>query len=249
MKRLALVIITILLFATSALAQDIIVTNRGEALKVKVSYVRPDMIVYRLYDEPLGVEYEMPKSDITAIHYESGRVEVVGMDSSPYEGSPYNNYPVTRIRPGMKYSELKHIYNYKDYVSTYAEYHSPSWSGFASFLVPGLGQMLCGSVGRGLCFLLGTAGCYSLMYSGIDRSAATNGESGRTLTFLSSAAVLTLEICAIVDAVRVAKVMNMYENDLRGRYSLDLNLYPSVEYTLTSNGVKAAPGLTLALNF
>ena len=109
--------------------------------------------------------------------------------------------------------------------------------------------MICGSVGRGLGFLLGTVGGYSLMYSGMITGFAGDGVLGQSLMCAASVAMLSLEICAIVDAVRVAKVMNMYEADLRGRYSFDLDLYPSVEYTLTSSGVKPAPGLTLALKF
>ena len=251
MKRLALIIIVTLLGVVSAAAQDIIVTNGGEALKVKVAYVRPDIIVYRLYDEPHGAEYEISKTDITAIHYESGRVEVMGadMDGSSYDASPYNTSVAAGIVPGMKYRELKQIYDYRDYVPSFVEYHSPVWSGVASLFIPGLGQMICGSVGRGLGFLLGTVGGYSLMYSGMITGFAGDGVLGQSLMCAASVAMLSLEICAIVDAVRVAKVMNMYEADLRGRYSFDLDLYPSVEYTLTSSGVKPAPGLTLALKF
>lgn len=242
MKRLALIIIVTLLGVVSAAAQDIIVTNGGEALKVKVASVRPDIIVYRLYDEPHGAEYEMSKTDITAIHYESGRVEVMGADMD-------NTSVAAGIVPGMKYRELKQIYDYRDYVPSFVEYHSPVWSGVASLFIPGLGQMICGSVGRGLGFLLGTVGGYSLMYSGMITGFAGDGVLGQSLMCAASVAMLSLEICAIIDAVRVAKVMNMYEADLRGRYSFDLDLYPSVEYTLTSSGVKPAPGLTLALKF
>ena len=60
---------------------------------------------------------------------------------------------------------------------------------------------------------------------------------------------MTVEIWSIVDAVRVAKVKNMYEQDLRKKYSLDVDLYPSVNYVQTSGGVKPTAGLSLALKF
>ena len=66
---------------------------------------------------------------------------------------------------------------------------------------------------------------------------------------VGSVAQLTIEICAIVDAVRVAKVKNMYEQDLRKQYSFDVDFYPSVNYVQTAGGVRPAAGLTLALKF
>ena len=53
----------------------------------------------------------------------------------------------------MKYKELKKIYNYRMYVPTLYDRHSPAWSVVASFFIPGLGQMVNGSVGRGFAWL------------------------------------------------------------------------------------------------
>ena len=61
--------------------------------------------------------------------------------------------------------------------------------------------------------------------------------------------LLTIDICAIVDAVRVAKVKNMYEQDLRKKYTFDVDFHPSVNYIQTANGVQPTAGLTLALKF
>ena len=73
--------------------------------------------------------------------------------------------------------------------------------------------------------------------------------TGAALTIIGALSGLTLEICSIVDAVRFAKVKNMYEQDLRSRYSFDLDLHPSVDYIQTADGVQPTAGLTLALNF
>ena len=65
--------------------------------------------------------------------------------------------------PGMKYRNLKHIYDYKDYQPSIYESHSPGGMGVASFFIPGLGQMISGEVGRGLAWLGGHVAAYSIM--------------------------------------------------------------------------------------
>jgi hypothetical protein len=78
---------------------------------------------------------------------------------------------------------------------------------------------------------------------------AEDMENAGTLVFLAGfASMLTVDICSIVDAVRVAKVRNMYERDLyKKMYSLDL--HPSVNHILTPTGSQPTAGFTLALNF
>lgn len=250
MKRLILIVVVTILGAVSAAAQDVLVKRNGEAVKAKVSYVGPDTIIYRLYDEPKGAEYEILKSDVAAIHYESGRVEVVDSGKTSYDALLYGNRPVADgIVPGMKYKELKKIYNYKEYVPGLVQNYSPAWAGVASFLIPGLGQMVCGSVGRGFAYLGGVVGCYTVMYSGAFMGFAGESAVGQILMCAASAGALAIEICSIVDAVRVAKVKNMYENDLRRKYSFDMKLYPSVGCIRSADGLQPAPGMTLAFRF
>ena len=77
------------------------------------------------------------------------------------------------------------------------------------------------------------------------------GESavGQILVCVASAGALAIEFCSIVDAVRVAKVKNLYENDLRRKYSFDMELYPSVGSFRSADGLQPAPGMTLAFRF
>ena len=51
-----------------------------------------------------------------------------------------------------KYRELKKTYNPPEYVKMSTDPYSPIWAGAASFLMPGLGQMVCDEVGRGIAF-------------------------------------------------------------------------------------------------
>ena len=63
------------------------------------------------------------------------------------------------------------------------------------------------------------------------------------------AAGLSVKIWSIVDATRVAKVKNMYERDLMRLASVDFEMYPSVNYIRTSDGLQPTAGLTLAMKF
>ena len=84
MKRLV-VMLVMLCVAVTASAQDIIVKRSGETVKAKISYVGPDTVIYKLYDEQNGAEYEILKSDVSVIHYESGRAEVIDSTGSSYK--------------------------------------------------------------------------------------------------------------------------------------------------------------------
>lgn len=61
--------------------------------------------------------------------------------------------------------------------------------------------------------------------------------------------MIAIDICAIVDGVRVAKVKNMYEQDLKKLYTIDVDLYPSVNFVQLGNNIQPTAGLTLAMKF
>ena len=60
-----------------------------------------------------------------------------------------------QIVPGMKYRDLKNMYNPRQYVRNAADPYSKGWSAVASAVVPGLGQMICKETGRGIGILAG----------------------------------------------------------------------------------------------
>jgi hypothetical protein len=162
----------------------------------------------------------------------------------------------TELVEGMKYKQVKHMYNYKEYSETMYDRYSPAGAGIASFFIPGLGQMISREVGRGFAWLGGSLAAYILTGVGgvVTSSGEYYGESqlentGAIIGLVGMVSMLTVDICAIVDAVRVAKVKNMYEQDLRKKYSFDVDFHPSVNYIQTANGVQPTAGLALALKF
>ena len=219
-------------FAVSAAAQDFVTKRNGEDIAAIVDEVGPDYVRFRLWDEPDGVTYTMLKNEILMIRYATGRNEVFDQMSS------------LAVAPMMKYKEMAKVYDYRLYQKSLYDRYSPAGSGVASFFIPGLGQMICGEWGRGFAWLGGHVGCY--MLTGI----SAIGESD-TLVLMSIAGLLAIDICSIVDGVRVAKVKNMYMEDLRksGYYGLDVDIYPSVNYVRTTSGVQPTAGMTLALRF
>lgn len=170
------------------------------------------------------------------------------------------------IEPGLKYKELKGIYNPKDYVKDATDPYSRVWLGLGSFITPGLGQFGANEAGRGLSFMVGSA-----LISSVAGIAANNlvnlaekdsaGEvyipdekmkaatTHLAVMIGAAAADLVLKIWSAADAVKVAKVKNMYYNDLMKQHSMEVRMYPSVNVAQTSNGVKPVAGMSLALNF
>lgn len=246
MKKLIIVLTSVLGLSLPAFSQDIITTRDGDEIEAKVLEIDSQNVKYRLYSEPDGVMYTVRKADLMMIQYENGRKEVFANQSS-FNRMLSLREPAEGLIPGMKYKELKDIYSPSEYISMPGDPYSPGLSGVLSFLIPGLGQMICDEVGRGLGFLGGSVGLaivtgVGLVYSYYSTDAAI-------VAIINSIGLLTLNIIAIVDAVKVAKVKNMYVQDMRSAYSFDLNLRPSIDYIPSVSGMQPTVGLTLALNF
>ena len=246
MKKLFLLAIVALASTMSLSAQDILTKQNGEDLQVIVKEVNADNVKYVLYSEPNGVLYTMPKADILMVRYASGRNEVFGHQTTAKTNNPYTiDYGGGKyIQAGMKYNELKNIYDYHDWRGGYERY-SPFWCGFASFFIPGLGQICAGETSRGL-GIWGT----NILISTVGLASLYTDETG-LVYLLCSCANLGLGIWSIVDASQVAKVKNMYETDLRSSYysGVSVDLYPSLSPMQYGGNLKVAPGMTLAITF
>lgn len=155
----------------------------------------------------------------------------------------------------QSYEINKLKYDYHQYVPEIGDPNNPAICGLASFFVPGLGQMVSGETGRGLAFLGGTAAGYVVYGIGVAQfmSSVGNGNTrpkGLGTMFLGLGGVVVINICSIIDAVKVAKVNNMYIQDIRKKTSsLSINVEPYVTQ-LTINNQEVTPiGLTLKVGF
>lgn len=146
------------------------------------------------------------------------------------------------IEPGMKYRELKEYYSCKDYTKAPDQAHSPVGVGIASYLIPGLGEMICGEGWRGVAFTGGWLACHFITIVGI-------ANLSDAIYYSSIVGAQAIRIISCIDAVRVAKVKNMYKRDLKAKYAFDVDLYPSMNYIKTAERIQPTAGLTLAVRF
>ena len=159
------------------------------------------------------------------------------------------------IRPGMKYREYKNYYDYHLYEHQKGDPYSRFWTGAASFLIPGLGQVFEGQWVRGLLFFAGNIALYSgyVANMNVEYDSAGNVVSSSPaspMAYVCFFGQLGLDLWSIIDAVHIAKIKNMYYQDLKAmRSSLDVDLEPYFAYTPSSDGVKPVTGLSLKLNF
>lgn len=249
MKRILLFAAFILLSEMMVMAQDVITKKDGDEIKAKVLEVGIHEIRYKLFEEPNGATYSLLKTDILLITYETGRKEIFNerVGSNMYYT---NKTSVDNVSPGMRYKELKHLYNYKEYVPGLADRYRPGWTGVASFFIPGLGECINGEWGRGLgkfggnllLQIVATNAIYANTYGDAPETAAS-------IALACYAGILAIDIWSIIDAVHIAKVKNMYEQDLKRLYSFDMKLSPSVNYIPNGNTLQPVAGMTLAFRF
>jgi hypothetical protein len=112
-------------------------------------------------------------------------------------------------------------YDYHTYQHQTGDPYNPSFAGFASLLVPGMGQMVSGEVGRGACFMGGCTGCFLFMVIGGSTAAA---ESGYGIVLLGFAGFIAIDLVSLVDAVHVAKVNNLaFRDKYKTSYKVQLS--------------------------
>lgn len=167
----------------------------------------------------------------------------------------------------QSYKELKEIYNFRVYHEHESDPYNTSMAGLFGFFAPGVPQLVMNETLRGACFFGGYAVCYFLIdNSGQELSKLIAYDSSQqpyytdpdkaakyTKIIIGSAIVdLGIMIWSCIDAKRVAKVKNMYYQDVYGRQSsVKMNVEPFLSYTPAevSGNVQPAAGLSMKLSF
>ncbi len=159
------------------------------------------------------------------------------------------NEPGAIPGPVPTVKQLKSMYNPQEWRASAADVQNPASAGIESFLVPGLGQVIGGNPGRGAIFfgayaVSGTLAAVMLNAKTTTNEAYYNVNYIGSYVFLSTA--LAAWIWSICDAVQVAKLRNLYYQDLSaGKTKMTASIHPSVG--LAGNSPTA--GLALTLNF
>ena len=241
-----------MLSAAAAKAQDIVVLRNGSQITAKVLEVNDLNVKYIRSDNPEGPTYILRVSEISRIVYQNGQV-----DEFVHQQAFVREEPVDYK---VRYSDIRHNYNPRFYTPMRDDPYEPWACGVGSFFLPGLGQIIAGETGRGLMFLgvnaaftfaeffefynLGSK--YYNPYSA-EAESATKTYAGALI--LTSLAQCAFNLWGIFDAVRIAKVKNMYFQDADGllggvqvKFQPELAMIPFVGGSLT-------PTAGFSLNF
>ena len=183
-----------------------------------------------------------------------------------------------QVASGLKYKDIKDDYKPRMYNKQVGDPYSPGWSAFASFVIPGLGQILSGEAGRGAAFFAGDVALSAVanVYASKLDKLVVRDEQGNKVKDANGNTVYTDEkaadriivtilglaggglvynIWSCCDAKRVAKVKNMYYQDLMNqRGSIDVNLAPYFAMAPSQAGVSGissqpTAGLSLQISF
>lgn len=230
----------------AASAQDIITVKDGTDIQAKILEVTTNEVKYKKFNNLDGPTFTMLKSEILIVRYENGENEVFKTNKSTQNTTE-------TVYADMKYREYKDFYNAKSYIPQSGDPYSRGWAGVASALIPGLGEGVDGEWGRGAIILLGNIGLFGVQLAGVSYDSYYSTYEFSGLFWIAFAARLGLNIWSICDAVHIAKVKNMYYQDIRSqRASLDFKIEPFFAYAPTgasTNTSKPAAGLSMTLTF
>ena len=176
-----------------------------------------------------------------------------------------------QVAPDLKYKDLKDIYNPKLYVHQMGDPYSRALPGIASLLIPGLGQVIDGEYVRGIAFCAGNivlnlaADSFGKKFEAAVTTDSNGNITGykdeeaanlyRKLYLLTLAVGITENVWACVDAIKIAKVKNMYYQDLTGRKAvIDMSVNPyfaftPTEMTASGNSLQPTAGMSLRVSF
>jgi len=250
MKKLLLLFAFTLGCGITVSAQDLITKKDGTDIQAKILEVTSTEVKYKKYSNLEGPTFTLLKSDILIVRYENGENEV--FSASP-KASAFNTS--NDVFPGMRYRNYKDFYNTRNYVKQPGDPYTPFWIGFGDFIIPGLGNAINGEWGRAAGFFFSNLGLGVLGLTQVS-VVTTSYDSHYEYTGLYwaiMAARIGLNVWSICDAVHVAKVKNMYNQDLRAqRAALDFKIEPFFAYTptsISSNNFTPTAGLTMKLSF
>ncbi len=248
MKKLLLV--SVLLCASlSSWGQDLITKKDGSDIEAKILEVSPKEIKYKKFSNLEGPIFTLPVKDILIVRYENGENEI-------FTTQPVVLNTDKEVVPGMRYQDYKGLYDSSRYMKQPNDPYSPFWAGFASFIIPGLGEAITGEWGRAAGFFfsnLGIALSQSLIVNDtvIREGGYASYDQLPAGYWILMAGRIGLNVWSICDSVKIAKIKDMYYQDMQAqRAALDIRLDPFFAYT-PAGGSQLQPvtGFSLRLSF
>ena len=254
MKKIGL-IVSVFFLVLPCSAQDFITKKDGTDVKAKIIEVSKKEVKYKAWDNQDGPTFILPASEIVIIRFENGTNQVMDRSSSgsSFNGTYYTSDPSILEKGNLRYKKIKAYYNKEDY-NTLADPRYGLGLPWLNLLLPGLGQYCMNEPGLGTTYLLLWVGSGALTYTGYILAYSglyyDTQELGLATMLAGSAATLVVGISSIVNAYKVAKVKSLYVDDYNNyRREYSFNLQPSLNFAVTPNGLRPAPGATLRVTF
>lgn len=183
--------------------------------------------------------------------------------SAQYASAPeYFAKNPDQVVPGLKYKDLKKLYNPKD-AAYMADPEYGTGRAWLNLLIPGLAQYTMGEGGLGTRYLLfGLLGesmvslaAYDSYMDDLDPHyesifSTNSGDYYWIPVFGGAAIMITNYICSITNAKKVAKVKSLYDYDLKklGR-QVSFETVPFIAPVRVGDKVQPAAGITFAIQF
>ncbi len=220
MKRLLIIVLAVLALAgREACAQDIIHTKKGENILATAVIFGPSQVSYRLYEDPTGPMQFIETSKVETIYFENGEKMKLTQDDAEVSKGTNSFY------------RLRDKYNPRDYQPQPGDAYNPALMGVASFIIPGLGQILEGEWGTGLIYMAGDAAMIALTVAslknnykiyesglGTDSQIIQANKQVTIGTVFCLAGAVALSAFSAYDAVRIAKVKNLHVRGFSVQY-------------------------------
>lgn len=249
MKRIYFLLSMLCFFSLLSIAQQ----NYEDVVYLKNGSIIHGTIIEQIPNESLKVKTK----DGSVFVYKMTEVDKMTKEqiANVSINTGYNNYSGNQSNISVpSYKQIRMNYNPSMYISQPGEPYNPTISGFCSWIIPGLGQMIYGETGRGLGYLGGYIGCsiFTSIGSGIVASSYEDGAviAGTLMMVVGIVGMITVDVSSIIDAVKVAKVKDMYVNDMRSKTSsLKLELSPYADQISMNNEIVRPVGLTMRVKF
>lgn len=152
------------------------------------------------------------------------------------------------ININAQYKINKSKYYLKTYHYQFGDPYNPGVMGFASLVIPGLGQILEGETARGFGFIGGLIGLNIIKYSLLMKPESGSLHNVSNINKVRYV-LIGLHIWSLFDAIHVAKVNNMvFRDQVKSTSNFQLLPYVgSYDYFRFNNEVPL--GLTILINF
>jgi hypothetical protein len=155
------------------------------------------------------------------------------------------------VQVHAQYARDKDKYNTRQYSYRKGDPYHPLLAGLASYVVPGLGQLVCNETNRGLRFMGAWSGSLLVATTGVamfaNNPSSRTGDAGVAIMIAGALSAYGIQIWSVVDAVKVAKINNMAWREKSKHTGTIMQLMPYVESS--APGAVWQPGITLRMRF